>query len=67
MKLCISREYLRGKCFVNCLTEKMIEMQLCLRICNAIRRGDAEAKEMRGQTTARNTIRLLVVVSSSAE
>jgi len=27
-------------------------MQLLLRICNAICRGDIEAKEMRSQTTA---------------
>lgn len=45
--------------------KKMIEMQLRLRICNAIRRGDTVAKEMRGQTTVRNTI--LVVVSLPAE
>lgn len=42
-------------------------MQLRLRISNTIRRGDTVAKEMRGQTTARNTIRLHVVVSSSVE
>jgi len=45
----------------------MTEMQLRLRICNVIRRGDIEAKEMHSQTTARNTICLLVVVSSFTE